>query len=614
MAHQPVPPEAPSWSTTAWRIAIAVALVVAVSLLAGRLAASPGMSYSQFKAAVREGRVTEVSVGPSRLSGTLRGASGAPEAFSTVRVEDPGLLEELTQAGATVNGVEPTAWGEVLAWILPAALVLWLMRNPRGLGASAALGVSQSRARLYAERDVAVRFGDVAGVDEAKEELQEVIRFLKEPGRYRQLGGRMPKGILLVGPPGTGKTLLARAVAGEAGVPFLSISGSEFVEMFVGVGAARVRDLFRQAVQRAPSIIFIDELDALGKVRGPSLVSHDEREQTLNQLLVELDGFDPRAGVVLMAATNRPEILDPALLRAGRFDRHVLVDRPDRLGRLTVLQVHARHVRLASPADLEAIASMTPGMVGADLANLVNEAALLAARRDKQQVERADLEEALERVVAGLEKKNRVLSPREKERVAHHELGHALVALSLPGQPPVRKISVIPRGISALGYTLQLPTEDRFLMTRDELEGKLAVLLGGRAAEQLTFGDVSTGAEDDLARATAIARSMVVSYGMSDAIGPVSLQPVRPLPAEMGSMLPGRDHEHGAEVERVVDAEVRRLLEVALARARSLLVERRELLHGAALELLAHEVLEGERLEAMAAAAGSADGFSPAPH
>jgi cell division protease FtsH len=365
-------------------------------------------------------------------------------------------------------------------------------------------------------------------------------------------------------------------------------------------------------VQRAPSIIFIDELDALGKVRGQSPASHDEREQTLNQLLVELDGFDPRAGVVLMAATNRPEILDPALLRAGRFDRHVLVDRPDRVGRLAILKVHARKVRLQSPADLDAIAAMTPGMVGADLANLVNEAALLAGRRGKQQVERADLQEALERVVAGLEKRNRVLSPREKERVAHHELGHALVALSMPDQPPVRKISVIPRGISALGYTLQLPTEDRFLMTRGELEGKLSVLLGGRAAEQLVYGDVSTGGEDDLAKATAIARSMVVSYGMSDAVGPVSLHPMRAAPAELGQLFPGREHEHGAEVERVVDAEVRRLLETALSRARALLSDRRGLLERAARTLLAREVLEGEELVAMAEAeSGAAVGAGP---
>jgi cell division protease FtsH len=446
---------------------------------------------------------------------------------------------------------------------------------------------------------VSVRFSDVAGVDEAKEELREVIEFLKTPARFGRLGAKLPKGVLLVGPPGTGKTLLARAIAGEAGVPFFSISGSDFVEMFVGVGAARVRDLFEQAKQKAPCIIFIDELDALGKARGVGPVTHEEREQTLNQLLVELDGFDPRVGVILMAATNRPEILDPALLRAGRFDRHVLVDRPDKPDRLAILKVHARKVPMESEGDLDVIAGMTAGFVGADLANIINEAALLGVRRDKERVGVSELQEAVERVIAGLEKKNRVLSPLEKKRVAHHELGHALVAMSIPGLDDVHKISIIPRGIAALGYTMQVPTEDRFLMTEGELKNKIAVLLGGRAAEELVYEEVSTGAHDDLSKATDIARSMVKTYGMSAKLGQVSFDKDR-----RAVILPGPVDVHprgdySEETAREIDNEVRRLIDEQRERVGEILAERHEILLKAGRMLLAKETISGEELRAV---------------
>jgi cell division protease FtsH len=460
------------------------------------------------------------------------------------------------------------------------------------------MAIGKSKAKIYMEKEVKVSFADVAGVEEAKAELQEVIEFLKTPEKFRRLGGKIPKGILLIGPPGTGKTLLAKAVAGEAGVPFFSISGSEFVEMFVGVGAARVRDLFVQAKEKAPCIIFIDELDALGKARGVGPVGHEEREQTLNQLLVELDGFDPRVGVILMAATNRPEILDPALLRAGRFDRQVLVDRPDKIGRLAILKVHARGVPLAADADLEVIAAMTPGFAGADLANIINEAALLAVRRNKEQVGLAELQEAVERVIAGLEKKNRVLSPKEKERVAHHEVGHALVGLALPGSDTVQKISIIPRGIAALGYTLQLPTEERFLMTESELKNRLAVLLGGRVAEELIYQEVSTGARDDLMKATDIAKSMVKAYGMSDKVGQFSFDQERqPLFLQAGQPHAGGDYSEATA--REIDCEVRRLIEEQYGRVRAILASQEEILRKAAQTLLVKEVISGEELKAI---------------
>jgi cell division protease FtsH len=449
------------------------------------------------------------------------------------------------------------------------------------------------------EKDIKVTFADVAGVDEAKEELSEVIEFLKTPEKFTKLGGKIPKGILLVGPPGTGKTLLARAVAGEAAVPFFSISGSEFVEMFVGVGAARVRDLFEQAKLKAPCIIFIDELDALGKARGMGPMVHEEREQTLNQLLVEMDGFDPRIGVILMAATNRPEILDPALLRAGRFDRHVLVDRPDKMGRLAILKVHARSVAFAPDADLEVIAAMTPGFSGADLANVVNESALLAVRRGKERVGSAELQEAVERVIAGLEKKNRVLNKMEKERVAYHETGHALVALSIPGSDAVQKISIIPRGISALGYTLQLPTEDRFLMAKSELENKIAVLLGGRTAEELIFGEVSTGAQNDLLKATDIAKSMVKAYGMSEKLGTITLEQERQPQFMQIQGLPHERGDYSEETAREIDCEVRRIIDEQYDRVKRLLGEKKGALQEGAKMLLEREVISGTELQAI---------------
>jgi cell division protease FtsH len=455
--------------------------------------------------------------------------------------------------------------------------------------------IGRSKAKIYGENEVKVTFNEVADVQEAKDELVEIVEYLRNPKKFQRLGGKIPKGVLLVGPPGTGKTLLARAVAGEAKVPFFSINGSEFVEMFVGVGASRVRDLFAQAQSIAPCIVFIDELDALGKARGANpLVGHDEREQTLNQLLVEMDGFDSRKGVIILAATNRPEILDPALLRPGRFDRQVLVDRPDLHGREAILRLHAKQVRLSPKVDLRTIAQRTPGFVGADLANVVNEAALLAARKDKDAVEMRDFEEAIDRVVAGLEKKNRILNDKEKEIVAYHESGHALVAASLPNADPVHRISIIPRGIAALGYTLQLPTEDRYLMTRSELLDKLAVLFGGRVAEELVFDEISTGAHNDLTRATDIARRMVIEYGMSSKFGPLAFETKRGPVFLDGGYTPPK--EYSEETAREIDQEVSRIIQETYARVRNVLTKRRDDLERLARRLLEKEVVEGDEL------------------
>jgi cell division protease FtsH len=559
--------------------------------------------YSDFKKALSEGKIEEVSISQSAIHGKMRPEGEGkkePVNFQTVRVDDPDLVRELEKKNVKITGViESTFLRDILSWVIPIALfagVWFLLLSRMGQGRGGFMTVGQSKAKIYMEKEVKVTFADVAGVDEAKEELKEVIAFLKTPEKFRRLGGKIPKGILLVGPPGTGKTLLARAVAGEAGVVFFSISGSEFVEMFVGVGAARVRDLFLQAKEKAPCIIFIDELDALGKARGMGPFAHEEREQTLNQLLVEMDGFDPRVGVILMAATNRPEILDPALLRAGRFDRHVLVDRPDKIGRLAILKLHARGVPLASDAGLETIAGMTAGFVGADLANIINEAALLSARRGKEEVGFAELQEAVERVIAGLEKKNRVLNKLEKERVAHHEVGHALVALSIPGSDHVQKISVIPRGIAALGYTLQLPTEDRFLMTQSELENKIAVLLGGRVAEEVVFGEVSTGAQNDLLKATDIARSMVKAYGMSKRLGEVSFDRDRQ-PLFLQPMASHPPAEYSEETAREIDIEVRRIIDAQYERVKEILGSRKEILREGAELLLEKETITGEELK-----------------
>jgi cell division protease FtsH len=514
-----------------------------------------------------------------------------PLPFVTIRVKEDDLVEDLEQFGIPFRGEVVSQWlPTLLSWVVPVALffLLWtfLFRKTGSGGGLMQLG--KSKAKIYIEKKTGVTFADVEGIDEAEEELAEVVEFLRTPQKYQRLGGRIPKGVLLIGPPGTGKTLLARALAGEAGVPFFSISGSDFVEMFVGVGAARVRDMFAQAAQHAPSIIFIDELDALGKARGMNLLSsHDEREQTLNQLLSEMDGFDPNQGVIIMAATNRPEILDAALLRPGRFDRQVLVDRPDVKGRERILRLHAKKIKLARSVDLALIAAKTPGFVGADLANIINEAALLAARQGKDAVETGDFDEAIERVISGLQKKNRVMNPREKKTIAHHEAGHAIVAELVPDADPVSKISIIPRGVAALGYTQQLPTEDRYLMTRSELMARIYTLLGGRVAEELVCGDISTGAQNDLQRATEIARTMVTQFGMSEKLGVVALESPRSTPF-LPVATPGQK-EYSDDTARLVDVEIKKLLVEAQSKVREILGA-----HRAALEELAKLLLDKE--------------------
>ena len=591
-------------SFSIWYVILAIWAIILIQDFVRALHKIEELPYSEFKTLVLKDKVAEISVGGQVLTGRLKpeGESKEQKSFSTIRVEDPDLVRDLTQHGVKFTGViETTFWRDLLSWIVPVVVfgAIWLFIFRRlGQAQGGFMQVGQSKAKIYMEKDIKVTFADVAGVDEAKEELREVIEFLKTPEKFTKLGGKIPKGILLVGPPGTGKTLLARAVAGEAAVPFFSISGSEFVEMFVGVGAARVRDLFEQAKLKAPCIIFIDELDALGKARGMGPMAHEEREQTLNQLLVEMDGFDPRAGVILMAATNRPEILDQALLRAGRFDRHVLVDRPDKIGRLAILRVHAKKVAFGPDADLEAVAGMTPGFSGADLANVINEAALLAVRRGKDQVGLPELQEAVERVIAGLEKKNRVLNKMEKERVAYHETGHALVALSVPGSDQVQKISIIPRGIAALGYTLQLPTEDRFLMTKSELENKVAVLLGGRIAEELIFGEASTGAQNDLVKATDIAKSMVKAYGMSEKLGTITLERERQ-PQFVQLQIAQEKGDYSEETAREIDCEVRRIIDEQYDRVKRLLGEQKDALQQGARLLLEREVITGAELKAV---------------
>jgi cell division protease FtsH len=598
-------------------VAMALMFVAQYALLTKQVET---IGYSQFKALVKKGQVAELIVGDKTINGSIKieglkeifapekiteldDRAKKPLPFAVVRVDDPRLTAELEEAGIPFKGELTSYWlPTILSWVVPMVIffLLWnFLLNRMGGGAGGGLmQIGKSKAKLYLEKSTGVSFADVAGIDEAEDELVEVVEFLKHPEKYQRLGGHLPKGVLLVGPPGTGKTLLARAVAGEAGVPFFSISGSDFVEMFVGVGAARVRDLFSQAVEHAPSIIFIDELDAIGKARGVNmLTSHDEREQTLNQLLAEMDGFDPNKGVIILAATNRPEILDPALLRPGRFDRHVLVDRPDVKGREKILQLHAKKITLSPNVDLGSIAAKTPGFVGADLANIVNESALLAARQGKDAVAMADFDEAIERVVAGLQKKSRVMSPKEKKIIAYHESGHALVAELIPGADPVSKISIIPRGLAALGYTQQTPIEDRYLMTQSELLARVYVLLGGRVAEEMAFGDVSTGAQNDLQRATEIARTMVTQFGMSEKLGLVSLEGPRTplfLPIPMASA-----KEYSEDTARVIDAEVKQILTQAHEKVCETLAAHRPALEELAQLLLKKEVVERPELQAI---------------
>jgi cell division protease FtsH len=581
------------------------------------------VNYSDFRKLLDSKGVKDLVIGTDTISGKLTPAgvefltkdgknpeltalakeeSKTGPHFSTVRLEDPDLLKILEKEDISYTARMDKTWlTSLLSWLLPMLLLMgvWIYFI-RKLGAGAGGGlmsIGKSKAKFYVEDETKVTFKDVAGVEEAIEELREIIEFLQHPGKFQSLGGKIPKGVLLVGPPGTGKTLLGRAVAGEAGVPFLSLSGSDFVEMFVGVGAARVRDLFSQAEEKAPCIIFIDELDAIGKARSVSPITggHEERENTLNQLLSEMDGFDTRKGVIIMSATNRPEILDPALIRPGRFDRQIMVDRPSLKGREDILQVHVRGVKLAGNVDLRKIAARTPGMVGSDLANIVNEAALLAARKNKTAVAMDDFEEAIDRVMAGLEKRTRVMNPREKEIVAYHETGHALVAESVPTADPVHRVSIIPRGIGALGYTLQLPTEDRYLMTKSELEDRLAVLLGGRVAEELIFQESSTGAQNDLFRATDIARSMIREYGMSQVLGPVTFERER-RPLFLETMLPPSAKDYSEATAQEIDREVTSLITRAHDRAREILQGKKPILDRVAKLLLDKEVLEGDEL------------------
>jgi cell division protease FtsH len=600
-----------------WYVLLGVWVVLLVQNYIASMYAVQVIPYSQFLNLLKAGKVTEIAISANQIQGKMK-VEGPPadlKPFKTIRVE-PELSKMLEQYPVSFKGeIESTFLRDLFSWIFPLLLFVgvWYFLMKRMGGQQAGfMTLGKNKAKIYVENELNVTFEDVAGVDEAKQELVEVIEFLKTPGKFTEIGGRIPKGILLVGPPGSGKTLLAKAVAGESGVPFFSLSGSEFVEMFVGLGAARVRDLFIQAKEKAPCIIFIDELDALGKARGFSAMGgHDEREQTLNQLLVEMDGFDPKVGVILMAATNRPEILDPALLRPGRFDRHVLVDRPDKIGREQILRVHLKKIKTVPDLDVEKLAAMTPGMVGADLANLVNEAALLAVRRNRDVVGMTEFEEAVERIIAGLEKKNRLINLSERETVAYHEMGHALVALSLPGTDPVQKISIIPRGIAALGYTMQVPTEDRFLMRKTELENKIASLLGGRAAEEIVFGDISTGAHNDLARATDIIRSMIREYGMSEKLGQVYLAAEKK-PLFLG--VPTQETvEYSEATAEIIDREIRESMRRQYDRALTILREKKAVLIRGAKLLLEKEKIDGAEIRALLASTPPLSGTEPSP-
>ena len=606
------------WNLGYWLFAL-LSLVMLQSYWQTAAQVEP-VPYSEFEKALAQGRVAEVLVSDRLITGKLKAPDARGKTTLVATRVEPDLAERLSKYNVPYARVVENTWlRDILSWVLPALAFfgVWFFlfrRFAEKQGAGGFLSIGKSRAKVYVEKNTDVRFADVAGVDEAKAELVEIVEFLKNPQDYGRLGAHIPKGVLLVGPPGTGKTLLAKAVAGEAGVPFFSISGSEFVEMFVGVGAARVRDLFEQARAQAPAIIFIDELDALGRARGVGgpVGGHDEREQTLNQLLTEMDGFDSSVGLIILAATNRPEILDPALLRAGRFDRQVLVDRPDKKGRLDILKVHVRKIKLAADVDLEQVAALTTGFSGADLANLVNEAALAATRRRAQAVELQDFTAAIERIVAGLEKKSRVLNPKERETVAYHEMGHALVALSLPGTDPVHKVSIIPRGIGALGYTLQRPTEDRFLMTRADLEHKIAVLLGGRAAEKLVFGELSTGAADDLARATDIARDMITRFGMDEDLGYIAFEAQRPRFLDVPELAAGGCRVAESTQARI-DAAIRAIVMDAFEHAFRILQTNREVLERCARELLARETLDEQDIQRLTVDLARPSPSTPAP-
>ena len=593
-----------TWNLGYWVVALVTLLLLQDAWQSAGQAQA--VSYSEFEKALSEGRIADVTVTDRSIIGRLKSADANKTTLVAIRVE-PELAARLEKFDVPYTRVvQSTLLKDLMSWIVPTVVFfgLWFylfrgFADKQGVGGF--LSIGKSRARIYAQTDTGVTFADVAGVDEARHELEEVVDFLRHPQEYGRLGAHIPKGVLLVGPPGTGKTLLAKAVAGEAGVPFFSISGSEFVEMFVGVGAARVRDLFEQARAMAPAIIFIDELDALGRARGafPGLGGHDEKEQTLNQLLAEMDGFDSSVGLIILSATNRPEILDPALLRAGRFDRQVLVDRPDRNGRIAILRVHARKVRLDPAVRLEDVAALTPGFSGADLANLVNEATLVATRRKAEQVTLADFTAAVERIIAGLERRSRVLNPKEREAVAYHEMGHALVALAQPGSDPVHKVSIIPRGIGALGYTIQRPSEDRYLVTRPELEQKVAVLLGGRAAEKLVFDVLSSGAADDLAKATDIARDMVTRYGMDEGLGYVVLESQRAQMLDLPSAMMPRASQASEATQRLVDDAIRGIVMAAYAQARAILGANRDVLERGARALLEKETLDEPAISAL---------------
>ncbi len=594
-------------------VLLGVGLLLLLSVIARPELSSREIPYSEFKERVRAGEIKRVVLSETLAKGYTELAPATPQLatktqgafFVTMRVDDPELTKLLDERKIQYEQENALVKNFFWHWVLPFALLLlvWRVLFSRAFKMGPGAGImsfGKNRARLVVDDAKKVTFSDVAGVEEAKDELTEIIEFLKTPQKFRAIGGKIPKGILLVGPPGTGKTLLARAVAGEAGVPFFSLSGSEFVEMFVGVGAARVRDLFSQAVEKSPCIIFIDELDAIGKVRSAvsPMGGHDEREQTLNQLLVEMDGFDTRTGVIIMAATNRPETLDPALMRAGRFDRQVLVDRPDVIGREAILKIHAKNVKVGSAVELRVVAARTPGFVGADLANVVNEAALLAVRKGKQQVDLTDFDEAIDRVIAGLQKKTRLINVKEKKIVAHHEMGHALVTFYTEGSDPVHKISVIPRGFGALGYTMNLPKEDRYLMTQPELLARIDILFGGRVSEEICFGEISTGASDDLQKATDIAKRMVMEYGMSETLG------ARTFSSERSSFIQGPGgpvaaKEYSDSTAESIDREVKKILDLSYQRVRNLIIAKQDMLKKFAALLTEKEVIEGKDMERM---------------